>query len=171
MRKRFIQSIYFKLWAPHCRRSFEVLGSIQRRTAGLGKGLESPAEGTGGVQPGKENAWPIWLLSTAAWQEAGAGWDQSPLPGNSNRRRENGLKLHLGRFRLNTGENLHWKRGSATEGAAQGSGGAAIPGDVQRKSSLGTQCCGLLYQINLWQHSAKGWTWWPWRPSPALMTL
>ena len=72
------------------------------------------AEGTGIVQSGEEEAQgrPYCSLQPperGLWR--GGGWHL--LPGNSNRMRENGLKLHEGTFRLNIRENILRKSNEA----------------------------------------------------------
>jgi len=53
--------------------------------------------------------------------------------------RENGLKLHQGRFRLDVRTNFFTESGQALEQAAQGSGGVTIPGGVQKCVDMALQ--------------------------------
>lgn len=62
--------------------------------------------------------------------------------------RINGLKLHEGRFRLDMRNNFFTERlGQVFEYAAQGYGGIAVPGGVQRSCECGTQGYGLVVNI------------------------
>ena len=68
-----------------------------------------------------------------------ARWGQTLLPGNSDRIRDDGLKLCLGKFRLDIRKNFPRKSGEAVAQAAQGGGGVTVPDSAHEPWKCGTE--------------------------------
>lgn len=84
-----------QFWAPHNKKEVEGLECVQRREQSWGRGSAWSKGGPGGTS---------WLCTTT-WQEGAAEQVLSLLPGNKDRRRQNGFKLCQGRVRLGVGRN------------------------------------------------------------------
>ena len=112
-----------RFWAPHSKKDIKALEHVQRRATKLVRGLEHKSDREWLREMGFSSIWrrgaqerPHHSLQQPQrrfWRGGG----QPLLPGDSNRARGNGLKLHQGRLRLDIkkiffseGAVLQWHR-------------------------------------------------------------
>ena len=135
-----------QLWAPHYKKDIEALEHVQRRATELwgvwSTSLIGNSWGNGVVQSGEEGA-PGRPYGSTQLPERRLWWAGGLplLPGNSDRPRGNGLKLHHRRFRLGSGWEtfLLRKSSDAVARTAQGGGTVIIPGGVQEEGRYDTE--------------------------------